>query len=292
MRQALFAIVLVAASFAGGAVVNGPGLRWAQNAAMSRLGFGDDDEVPRHDSRPDDPDATTEPDAGPTVGPSSEAPKTAASARIPVAPPAAPTPAAPRPADAPPAPLADEIPASPIPPLVLEPPAAEKVEETPKAPEVKAAAAEPPAARPAETPPPREMEPPALAASLPPAASPAQPAETPPPTSPKPGDAALERASLGDAPASARAATAPLPGEPADWAGVRNALRALGVTRYGTEGDARGRVRFFCLIPLAGRRAVGQHFEAEGDDELQAARSALKRVALWRATEADAGRAP
>jgi hypothetical protein len=38
------------------------------------------------------------------------------------------------------------------------------------------------------------------------------------------------------------------------------------------------------VIPLAGRRAVGQHFEAEGDDEIQAARTALKRITLWRAT--------
>ena len=30
MRKALFAVVLVAASFGGGAAVNGPGLRWAQ----------------------------------------------------------------------------------------------------------------------------------------------------------------------------------------------------------------------------------------------------------------------
>jgi hypothetical protein len=86
---------------------------------------------------------------------------------------------------------------------------------------------------------------------------------------------------------------ATVPGEPTDWAGVRRALRELGVSRYGTEGESNGRVRFQCVIPLAGRRAVGQHFEAEGDDELQAARAVLRRIALWRATEAEgAGRAP
>src|SRR5437879_952740 len=42
MRKALFAIVLVAASFAGGAAVNGPGLKWAQAMVMSRLGLDDD----------------------------------------------------------------------------------------------------------------------------------------------------------------------------------------------------------------------------------------------------------
>jgi hypothetical protein len=77
-------------------------------------------------------------------------------------------------------------------------------------------------------------------------------------------------------------------GDPADWAAVRKALRALGVSRYGVEGEPAGKVRFHCVIPLAGRRAVGQHFEADGDDDLQAARAALRRIALWRATEAPA----
>jgi hypothetical protein len=63
-------------------------------------------------------------------------------------------------------------------------------------------------------------------------------------------------------------------------------MRELGVGRYGIEGELGGRVRFHCVIPIAGRHAVGQQFEAEGDDELQAARTALRRVALWRATEA------
>ena len=81
-----------------------------------------------------------------------------------------------------------------------------------------------------------------------------------------------------------------VPNVPNDWVEVRRELKALGVSRYGTEGDPLGKARFFCVIPLAGRRAVGQHFEAEGDDELQAARAAIKRVALWRATEADEAR--
>jgi hypothetical protein len=76
--------------------------------------------------------------------------------------------------------------------------------------------------------------------------------------------------------------------DPADWAGVRRALRALGVSRYGIDGEPNGRVRFHCVIPLAGRHAVGQHFEAEADDELQAARVALRRIALWRASEGSA----
>jgi hypothetical protein len=74
-------------------------------------------------------------------------------------------------------------------------------------------------------------------------------------------------------------------GSSGDWAEIRRRMRDLGVSRYGVEGEPGGRVRFYCLIPLAGRRAVAQQFEAEGDDEIQAARTALRRVALWRATE-------
>ena len=71
-----------------------------------------------------------------------------------------------------------------------------------------------------------------------------------------------------------------------DWGTIRRKLHALGVARYGIEGEPNGRVRFHCVIPLAGRRAVGQQFEAEGADEIEAAQTALRRVALWRATEA------
>ena len=79
---------------------------------------------------------------------------------------------------------------------------------------------------------------------------------------------------------------------PDDWGTIRRKMRALGVARYGIEGEPDGRVRFHCVIPLAGRRAVGQQFEAEGDDEIEAAQTALRRVALWRATEHPASPAP
>jgi hypothetical protein len=87
---------------------------------------------------------------------------------------------------------------------------------------------------------------------------------------------------------------APAPGVrvPEDWAALRRKMRALGVARYGIEGEPDGRVRFHCVIPLAGRRAVGQQFEAEGGDEIEAAQTALRRVALWRATEHPASPTP
>jgi hypothetical protein len=77
-------------------------------------------------------------------------------------------------------------------------------------------------------------------------------------------------------------------GSAQDWGNLRRRMKELGITRYEIEGDPSGRSRFRCLIPLAGRRAVGQQFEGEGDDDFQAADSALRRVALWRATEATA----
>ena len=70
-----------------------------------------------------------------------------------------------------------------------------------------------------------------------------------------------------------------------DWPSIRRRMRVLGVSRYELEGTPEGRARFRCLIPLAGKRAVGQQFEGEGDDDLAAAEAALRRVALWRATE-------
>ena len=57
-------------------------------------------------------------------------------------------------------------------------------------------------------------------------------------------------------------------------------MQSLGVSRYTMDGEPGGRVVFSCLIPLAGRQAVAQRFEAEGDDMVQAAQAL--RIALWR----------
>ena len=282
MRQALFAVVLVAASFAGGAVVNGPGLRWAQATVMNRLGLhsGDDESGDPPPSAPDTPKPTTAGTSEP--GPAGTTHEAAA----------------------------DGIPASPIPPLVIEPSPAEpgKAQGGDKdKPNRRAGAAVSPHA----------PEPPAVSAS--PTVSgvdlPALERPEPLPAAPRSdalksvpaasnslqtlaADAAVALAAAAAPPAPLQTQTqtqTPAPGDPTDWAGVRRALRELGVSRYGTEGEPGGRARFHCVIPLAGRRAVGQHFEAEGDDELQAARAALRRVALWRVTEAEAagaGHAP
>src|SRR5207249_434663 len=70
------------------------------------------------------------------------------------------------------------------------------------------------------------------------------------------------------------------------WAALRRRMRDLGIDRYWIEGRPDGPARFRCVLPLAGTHAVGQSFEAEADDELQAAEAALRRVTLWVTTEA------
>jgi hypothetical protein len=70
-----------------------------------------------------------------------------------------------------------------------------------------------------------------------------------------------------------------------NWTVLERKMQSLGITRYTIEGQPGDRVVFSCLIPLAGRQAIAQRFEAEGDDMVQAAQSALRRITLWRATQ-------
>jgi hypothetical protein len=70
-----------------------------------------------------------------------------------------------------------------------------------------------------------------------------------------------------------------------NWAVVERKMQSLGVSRYSIEGQPGDRVVFSCLIPLAGRQAITQRFEAEGDDMVQAAQAALRRITLWRSTQ-------
>ena len=91
------------------------------------------------------------------------------------------------------------------------------------------------------------------------------------------------------APAPAPLRPRPAPGSEApgdgDWTTLARKMQGLGISRFTIEGQPGGRVLFSCLIPLAGRQAVTQRFEAEGADAVQAARAALRRVALWRAAQ-------
>jgi hypothetical protein len=67
---------------------------------------------------------------------------------------------------------------------------------------------------------------------------------------------------------------------------IERKMQTLGVSRFTIEAVPGGQVIFSCLIPVAGRQAITQRFEAQGDDIAQAARTALRRIGLWQATEA------
>jgi hypothetical protein len=163
-----------------------------------------------------------------------------------------------------------EVPAAPLLPLVSE-------GQVPKPPVAAVPRPRPPAdplTKPAAIDPEKA---PTIALAPPPPRSEASPLdlvapEPMPPAEARTADPAVAAASRSEAPAR-------------DWADLRRRMRALGISRYEVDGEPGGRSRFRCLIPLAGRRAVAQQFEGEGDDDFQAAEAALRRVALWKATE-------
>ncbi len=70
-----------------------------------------------------------------------------------------------------------------------------------------------------------------------------------------------------------------------DWAILVRKMRALGVNRFSIEGDTGDRVVFACLIPLAGRQAISQRFEAEGTTPAEAVQAALRRIVLWHTSQ-------
>ncbi len=254
LRRAVFALVLVGAAFGGGAAINGPGLAWLKQTFAGGPTIIVDG-PPARGSAPKSPLKQF-----PTAN---TPPLQLDPRRLPSAPPkkAAAPPAELAQADPPLLPESPSTPASDLAPLPR-----------PTAPEVDA--------------------PPSLGsiarspAPVPPRAMPIAPAPEPaslPPLDPGPSPksdpvarlASVETPSPSPAPASK------------DWADLRRRMKALGVGRYTIEGETDGRVRFSCVIPVDGLRAVGHHFEAEGDDEYQAAEAALKRIALWKATSPD-----
>jgi hypothetical protein len=247
LRHSVFALVLVGAAFAGGAAINGPGLTWLQRTILG----------------------------GPTIivdGPS-DAPS-----------------------------MASKKPNKPFPtartsPLVVDlPRAPQQPNPTPAGP----AAEEPEPLLPPESPSApasaliRPVEPPTPDLGPAPAPVPALVRQAPTATrvkapaslnlSPTPKTDPVARLASAEAPStplppSADPSTAP------DWAEIRKRLRNLGIARYSIEAEIDGRVRFSCIIPVDGLRAVGHQFEAEGDDEYQAAEAAIRRITLWQATE-------
>ena len=354
MRQAIFVVVLAGAAFLGGAMVNGPGIRWVQSRLLDYMGLKDGGEIASIDlppassasadpHRPAGAPTVTEPSSR-NAGASESASKPSDSKRLdkplgfkdnpqvdPVAgglstntsrtelqgsppplplPTSVPEPEAPRPAEP-----RDESKlarrsrpvtgtgsssatrlgrqstagvisgsSSPV-PGGGEPPKNAQADHTPHL---------DPDRSETSGPSPAPLDPsvgPALLASLSPSpqAQPGKSDHTKTDTIPlevapmsSPSGSALAPSST---PSGSTPRTFGKAGEAgADWTVLRQKLRTLGVSRYTIEGEPGGRVVFSCLIPLAGRQAVSQRFEAEGDDEFQAAHVAIRRISLWQAT--------
>jgi hypothetical protein len=274
VRQAILVIVLIAASFLGGAFVNGPGLRWAQTRLFRSLGLDGETEIASVDLLPAA--------APPEVGEKSDPPK-GTSERI--LEPLAPVPTV----------VAEDDSSHKVP---SEPRSASNLKQGEKSQRGGSSKTQPlssasttasplaPAASPPDQPasPDSEVRPasaspdasdvkpqPALLDSLGtllPPVSPPTPEGSSGPAVPPPITAAKSTRSLSD-----------------DWNILQQKLRALNVSRFTIEGEPSGRVLFSCLIPLAGRQAVAQRFEAEGDDVIQAVQATLRRITLWRATQ-------
>jgi hypothetical protein len=315
VRQFVLVVVLVGAAFLGGAFVNGPGLRWVQTQVLGSLGLDDGGEIATVDLK--NGPGTDKAGPGETPrGPTAPTPGVVADSE------AKPGPSEPprrvrrddpdgagarRPPASAASVLAPSFPdltasAVPAPPPADDdrrerearpsaPGAGTGTARAPRDPDVtRAAAPSAPAAStatpsPADRDRPREAVP-ALVDSL------ASLMPTPAPASPEGVAPAVPMPAPGPSPSPPPASPAPnRPGDD-DWATLARKMQALGVTRFTVEGQPGGRANFSCLIPLAGRQAVTQRFEAEGEDALQAARAALRRVALWRAAQPQQSQQP
>jgi hypothetical protein len=276
MRQAILVIVLIASSFLGGAFVNGPGLRWAQTRLFRSLGLDVETEIASVDLMP----AATPPGASDSADPAKVAREPA------------------------PEPLA------PMPTVVAEDDSSHKVPSEPQIASNPKAGEKPHRGSSSKNEPPSTT--PSLPAPAPTASTPQRPASSDSEVKPAGASAEMPGASdrkaqpalldsLGSllpaaSPPSSEGSADPVPLPPLaavksarslsdDWNILQQKLRAMNVSRFTIEGEPSGRVLFSCLIPLAGRQAVAQRFEAEGDDVIQAVQATLRRIALWRATQ-------
>jgi hypothetical protein len=260
VRQAILVIVLVAASFLGGAFVNGPGLHWAQTRLLRSLGLSNGGEIASVDLKATASTETIPDGSGPAKA-----------------------------VDMTPSPLAAE------PSVVVEDESSEHDASDRRAvsqpqPKSKHGGVGSPRSQPsaASAPSPTRLSS-ALTKTSAGMSAPLDPHVTPaildslaallPSTPPVSGS---------PSPSSSRSSSTPKSvGDGGDeWAALERKMQTLGVSRFMIEAEPGGRVVFSCLIPLAGRQAVAQRFEAEGDDIVQAAHAALRRIGLWRATQA------
>jgi len=260
VRQAILVIVLVAASFLGGAFVNGPGLQWAQTRLLRSLGLNNGGEIASVDLKAT-ASAETMPD-GP--GPAKVVDMTASGLAA--------------------------VPAVPAEDESSEHKASDRHPLPQPRPKSKPGGAESPRSQPSVASAPSPARPSlaltktstGVSASLDPHVAPAildSLAALLPSTPPVSGSSL---------PSSSRSPSAAKSvGDSGDeWAVLERKMQSLGVSRFMIEAEPGGRVVFSCLIPLAGRQAIAQRFEAEGDDMVQAAHAALRRIGLWRATQA------
>ncbi len=252
MRSLILVILLVAAAFLGGAFVNGPGLQWAQARLLKSLGVGDGNEIASLELK-----ASSEPSDTTTIakldpGPIAYAPSIITEGSLP-------------------APRGDH-------PTTLSPKKATQ-DSSPLGRAVKSGNSAAGTPLEAKTSVDRSI----LTASLKDAGRQAS-------SAPLPGPSPLD--SLPPlAPAGAMFEASPSPSLRrtgdlgSDWTALVRKMESFGVKKFSIEGEPGGRIVFSCLIPLAGRQAVSQRFEAEDDDVLEAARATLRRIALWRAAQ-------
>jgi hypothetical protein len=278
VRQAILIVLLIAAAFLGGAFVTGPGLQWAQARLLRSLGLSNGGEIAAVDLESGvigtDPAelpksqvaAPSEPIAPmPRVLAERKSSKQDAFDRIPPAEPGG-TPSTSNSGSNQSRPLS--LPSATPPRSVTKSSARGQALVDPK---VSPAGGDSLSSRsgPATQTQGEKSPPPALLdslATLSPAAESSSDSERPPSTRRSHGSKSPE--ANGD-----------------EWAMLVSKMQTLGVSRFSVEGEPGGQVVFACLIPLAGRQAVTQRFESSGDDVIQAARAALRRVILWRATQ-------
>jgi hypothetical protein len=279
VRQFMLVVFLVAAAFSGGAFVNGPGLQWAQTKMLRSLGLNNGGEI-------------TSVDLTPVAGAEANTDGSSQAKRAP---------------GETPGPLA------PVPSIVTEAESSKyDASDRPMSSQsgLKASGNSSGSPRSGPSPSPRSIKRPLVLAKSPvnrpapldrdiapaSAISAAQTANSGSDANAAPAILDTLAALLPSPPPSSRPPSSPTrqpvssPRKSAadgneNWAVLERKMQSLGVSHFTMDGEPGGRVVFSCLIPLAGRQAVTQRFEAEGDDLVQATRAALRRIALWRATQ-------
>jgi hypothetical protein len=283
VRKAILVVMLVAASFLGGVFINGPGLQWIEARALRSLGLHNGGEIALVDLKPAASSEMTVDEL-----------KLAAQGNN-----------------------SSEGPRAPIPALLTEPELAQHdssdhpstFQAVPKSNSI---GSNLPNLRSPQTSPSPTKRPIALAGALAHGAQAADPDVKQASTTSRSGDsggsehsdtnakpdvldtlAALLSSSRESSaaqlpsPASLPPSSTPKPvvNGSDDWAVIERKMQSLGVSRYTIDGEPGVRVMFSCLIPLAGRQAIMQRFEAEGDDVVEAAQATLRRITLWRAAQ-------